>query len=136
MTTLPAVMPGEARSMSKQRLDRAAAGRFVEAWCANWCRVDIDAVVEHFAENAEMRSPLAIKLTGSPVVAGAENIRAYWRKAYGHIASADLKTLSWSWDAAIARLTVWWQLGDTRASEFMDFDAAGRVVRSEAFYGK
>ena len=31
-----------------------------------------------------MRSPLALKLTRSPVVAGAENIRAYWRKAYGH----------------------------------------------------
>ncbi|VIO68980.1 hypothetical protein [Bradyrhizobium ivorense] len=26
--------------------------------------------------------------------------------------------------------------GRRRASEFMDFDAAGRVVRSEAFYGK
>lgn len=122
--------------MSLQPMDRAAAGRFVDAWCANWCKVDIDAVVSHFAENAEMRSPLALKLTESPVVAGAENIRAYWRKAYGHIQSADLKILSWSWDAAIARLTVWWQLGDTRASEFMDFDAAGRVVRSEAFYGK
>ena len=92
--------------------------------------------MSHFADNAEMRSPLAIKLTGAPVVAGLENIRAYWRKAYGHIESADLKILSWSWDDTIARLTVWWQLGDTRASEFMDFDAAGRVVRSEAFYGK
>lgn len=122
--------------MSQQPMDRAAAGRFVDAWCANWCKVDIDAVVSHFAKNAEMRSPLALKLTDSPVVAGAENIRAYWQKAYGHIASANLKVLNWSWDAAIARLTVWWQLGDTRASEFMDFDAAGRVVRSEAFYGK
>ena len=122
--------------MSERMMDRAAAGRFVEAWCANWCKVDIDAVVAHFADNAEMRSPLALKLTGSPVVAGAENIRAYWRKAYGHVASADLKILSWSWDAAIARLTVWWQLGEARASEFMDFDHAGRVVRSEAFYGK
>jgi hypothetical protein len=74
--------------------------------------------------------------TESPVVAGAENIRAYWQRAYGHIESADLKILSWSWDAAIARLTVWWQLGEARASEFMDFDHAGRVVRSEAFYGK
>ena len=81
--------------MSKQTMDRAAAGRFVEAWCANWCKVDIDAVVSHFADSAEMRSPLAIKLTGAPVVAGLENIRAYWRKAYGHIASADLKILSW-----------------------------------------
>jgi hypothetical protein len=122
--------------MSEQPMDRAAVARFVEAWCANWCKVDIDAVIAHFAEDAEMRSPLALKLTESPVVAGAENIRAYWRKAYGHIASADLKILSWSWDDTIARLTVWWQLGDTRASEFMDFDGAGRVVRSEAFYGK
>ena len=122
--------------MSAQPMDRATAGRFVEAWCANWCKVDIDAVVAHFAENAEMRSPLALKLTESPVVAGAENIRGYWRRAYGGIDSADLKILSWSWDDTIARLTVWWQLGDTRASEFMDFDGAGRVVRSEAFYGK
>jgi limonene-1,2-epoxide hydrolase len=122
--------------MSGQVMDRAGAARFVEAWCANWCKVDIDAVVAHFAERAQMRSPLAIKLTGSAVVAGAENIRAYWQKAYGHIESADLKILSWSWDEAIARLTVWWQLGDTRASEFMDFDRDGRVVSSEAFYGK
>ena len=122
--------------MSGQAMDRAAAERFVEAWCANWRKVDIDAVVSHFAENAEMRSPLAHKLTESPVVAGAENIRVYWQRAYGGIESADLKILNWSWDDTIARLTVWWQLGDSRASEFMDFDGAGRVVRSEAFYGK
>ncbi|MBO4222735.1 hypothetical protein [Bradyrhizobium neotropicale] len=122
--------------MSGRTMDRAAAGRFVEAWCANRCKVNIDAVVSHLADKAEMRSPLALKLTDSPVVVGAENIRAYWRKAYGGIENADLKILDWSWDETIARLTVWWQLGDTRASEFMDFDDAGRVVRSEAFYGK
>jgi ketosteroid isomerase-like protein len=122
--------------MSAQVMNRAAAERFVAAWCENWCRVDIDAVVSHLADNAEMRSPLALALTGSPIVKGADGIRAYWRKAYGHVESADLKILNWSWDEAIARLTVWWQLDDTRASEFMDFDAAGRVVRSEAFYGK
>ena len=127
---------GWGRGMGEWAMDRAEAGRFVEQWCANWCKVDIDAVVSHLAAEAEMRSPLALKLTGSPVVAGAENIRAYWRKAYGHVAIADLKILNWSWDAAIARLTVWWQLGEARASEFMDFDHAGRVVRSEAFYGK
>ncbi|MBR0810603.1 MULTISPECIES: nuclear transport factor 2 family protein [Bradyrhizobium] len=122
--------------MSAQKMNRAAAERFVAAWCASWCKVDIDAVVAHFAENAQMRSPLALTLTGSPVITGIDNIRDYWRKAYGHIESADLRILSWSWDDAIARLTVWWQLGDTRASEFMDFDDVGRVVRSEAFYGK
>ncbi|MBR1130633.1 YybH family protein [Bradyrhizobium iriomotense] len=122
--------------MSAGKMNRAAAERFVAAWCASWCKVDIDAVVAHFADDAQMRSPLALELTGFPVVTGAENIRTYWRQAYGHIESADLKILGWSWDETIARLTVWWQLGGTRASEFMDFDDAGRVIRSEAFYGK
>ena len=117
-------------------MDRDAAGHFVERWLHNWRNVDIDAVVSHFADDAEMRSPLAVKLTDSPVVKGADNIRRYWKRAYGHIESADLKVLAWSWDETIARLTVWWQLGETRASEFMDFDASGRVARSEAFYGK
>jgi len=117
-------------------MDRDAAGHFVERWLHNWRNVDIDAVVSHFADDAEMRSPLAVKLTDSPVVKGADNIRRYWKRAYGHIESADLKVLAWSWDGTIARLTVWWQLGEARASEFMDFDASGRVTRSEAFYGK
>jgi hypothetical protein len=46
--------------MGAQAMDRAAAERFVEAWCANWCKVDIDAVVSHLAAEAEMRSPLAL----------------------------------------------------------------------------
>jgi ketosteroid isomerase-like protein len=106
-------------------MDREVAGRFVEDWRANWCRVDIDAVVSHLTEDAEMRSPLALKLTDSPIVKGAENIRRYWQRAYGHVQSADLKVLAWSWD-----------VGEARASEFMDFDSSGRVKRSEAFYGK
>ena len=122
--------------MSGAVMDRDAAEGFVESWRANWCKVDIDAVISHFADDAEMRSPLALELTGSPVVNGAKNIRTYWQRAYGHIRNADLKVLAWSWDDAMSRLTVWWQLGETRASEFMDFDATGQVARSEAFYGK
>lgn len=122
--------------MTAEIMSRDAAGRFVENWCASWCKVDIDAVISHFAADAEMRSPLALKLTGSPVVSGADNIRKYWQRAYGRVESADLKVLAWSWDGPMSRLTVWWQLAETRASEFMEFDSAGRVTRSEAFYGK
>jgi hypothetical protein len=122
--------------MNEKIMDLEAARSFAENWLANWRKVDIDAVVSHFAEDAEMRSPLAEKLTGSPIVKGAEEIRQYWRKAYGHVKSADLQLLSWSWDTSMRRLTVWWRLDKARASEYMDFDATGRVIRSEAFYGK
>ena len=122
--------------MSETVMDLDAARIFAETWHANWCKVDIDAVVSHFSEDAEMRSPLAEKLTGSPVVKGSEEIRRYWKKAYGHVKSADLQLLSWSWDEPMRRLTVWWRLDKTRASEYMDFDTTGRIIRSEAFYGK
>ena len=122
--------------MNETIMDLDTARSFAEAWHASWCKVDIDAVVSHFADDAEMRSPLAEKLTGSPVVRGSEAIRRYWKKAYGHVKSADLQLLSWSWDQPMRRLTVWWRLDQTRASEYMDFDATGRVIRSEAFYGK
>lgn len=122
--------------MDEKVMNLNTARIFAETWHANWCKVDIDAVVSHFSEDAEMRSPLAEKLTGSPVVKGSEEIRQYWKKAYGHVKRADLQLLSWSWDEAMRRLTVWWRLDKTRASEYMDFDATGRVIRSEAFYGK
>lgn len=122
--------------MNETVMDHEAARNFAENWRASWCKVDIDAVVSHFADDAEMRSPLAEKLTGSPVVKGSEEIRRYWKAAYGHVKNADLELLSWSWDKPMRRLTVWWRLDKTRASEYMDFDATGRVIRSEAFYGK
>ena len=122
--------------MNQKIMDLNAARIFAETWHSNWCKVDIDAVVSHFSKDAEMRSPLAEKLTGSPVVKGSEEIRRYWKKAYGHVKSADLQLLSWSWDEPMRRLTVWWRLDKARASEYMDFDATGRVIRSEAFYGK
>lgn len=117
-------------------MDRVAARDFARHWEANWRKVDIDAVVSHLAEDAEMRSPLAIKLTGPAVVKGAPEIRSYWQKAYGHIQQADIRVLSSSWDDELSRLTIWWQLDDVRASEFMDFGPNDRVIRSEAFYGK
>jgi hypothetical protein len=66
--------------VNEKIMDLAAAKSFAETWHANWCRVDIDAVVSHFAKDAEMRSPLTEKLTGSPIVKGAEEIRQYSKK--------------------------------------------------------
>ena len=117
-------------------MDRTAAKDFARHWEANWRAVDIDAVVSHFADDAEMRSPLAVTLTGSAVVKGAPEIRRYWQKAYGHIQQADLRVLSSSWDDELSRLTIWWQLDDVRASELRDFGPNDQVIRSEAFYGK
>lgn len=115
------------------------AQAFATAWADNWNRLDIDAVVNHFAPDAEMTSPLAARLTGSPRVRGREAIRAYWRAAYGRVTDPGLVLEAVAWDGRLQRLVVWWRAelpaGVTRACESMDFDAAGQVMRSEAYYG-
>ncbi len=86
-----------------------------------------------------MVSPLAARLTGNPRVRGREAIRAYWHEAYARVTDPRLALEAVAWDDRLQRLIVWWRAelpgGVTRASELMDFDQAGQVRRSEAYYG-
>lgn len=120
-------------------MTRHAALAFAQTWADNWNRLDVDAVVNHFAADGEMTSPLAARLTGNPQVRGREAIRAYWHEAYGRVTAPRLTLEAVAWDEVLQRLIVWWRAelpgGVTRACELMDFDAAGAVRRSEAYYG-
>lgn len=62
-------------------MDEAFARRFTTEWLDSW-NVDVDAVLEHFADDAVFSSPLARRiLEGSDgVVRGKEDLRAYWRE--------------------------------------------------------
>lgn len=123
-----------------QVMDRAWAEGFSEQWAAHWNALEIDAVVAHLSDDSQMRSPLAVRLRGAHTVSGKEAIRRYWNDAYGSLNQPDLRVLALSWDPAICRLNIWWTAnttsGLTRASEFMDFGADGKIVRGEAFYGQ
>ena len=112
---------------------------FVSSWTSTWQALDIDAAADHFAADAEMRSPLAMRVVGIPVIRGREAIRQYWRAAYAGIGDPKLVVEASSWDDRLRRLTVWWRAAPrgvaTRACEFMDFGADGLIRRSEAYYG-
>lgn len=62
-------------------MNREEMERFAANWIANWNARDLDAILAHFAEDARFISPLAAEVTGSPVVEGKDNLRAYWSKA-------------------------------------------------------
>ncbi|MGM4920150.1 nuclear transport factor 2 family protein [Tardiphaga sp. 813_E8_N1_3] len=112
---------------------------FAQQWAADWNRLAIDTIVDHFAPEGEMRSPLATKFTGSSIIKGRDAIRTYWHTAYGGLTEPRLTLESTAWDGELQRLTVWWSAplpsGPTRACEMMDFDADHQIVRSEAYYG-
>lgn len=139
LPTLSMAQP-PACAMPGQTMNRAWAEDFSEQWAAHWNALEIDAVVAHLADDSEMRSPLAVRLRGQTTINGKEAIRDYWNEAYGSLDNPDLQVRALSWDPAICRLNIWWTAntssGQTRASEFMDFGADGKIVRGEAFYGQ
>lgn len=112
---------------------------FAAEWVANWNHRDVEAVLRHFAEEAEFVSPVARDVVGEAVLKGKERIRAYWRTALDRIPSLHFTLDHATWDAAKRELTVVYiaeRAGRRRrACEIMTFDAAGRQVRGEAFYG-
>lgn len=59
------------------------AATFGQSWVEAWNRRDIEAVLEHFAEDAVFTSPVAEQIGFAPdgVVRGKADLRAYWTAA-------------------------------------------------------
>lgn len=60
-------------------MTREQAEAFVRGWLEAWNRRDIDAVLDHFGDEASFASPLAVEALGKPEARGKEEIRRYWQ---------------------------------------------------------
>ena len=112
---------------------------FAARWVANWNRRDVEAVLAHFADDAQFTSPVAAELVGRAVLRNKEELRAYWRAAMARVSVLEFKLEHASWDERRRELNVVCEANlngeRKRACEIMRFDAAGRQVRGEAMYG-
>jgi steroid delta-isomerase len=112
---------------------------FAESWIAAWNRRDVEAVLAHYAEEAQFVSPVARNLVGRPTLRNKKELEDYWRTAIAHIATLEFKLDHAAWDEKRLELNVVYEAnlnGECkRACEIMQFDAAGRQVRGEALYG-
>ena len=54
---------------------------FAETWIAAWNRRDVEAVLAHFAEEAQFVSPVARNFVGRPVLRNKKEHEDYWRGA-------------------------------------------------------
>jgi ketosteroid isomerase-like protein len=63
-----------------ENVDLAQAHQFVRQWVDAWNAHDLDAVLSHFADDAEFSSPIAAQLLpeSGGILRGKEAIRAYW----------------------------------------------------------
>ena len=113
--------------------------RFAEAWIANWNARDVDAVLSHFADDAQFVSPMARNVVGRPLLRNKKELADYWRAALGRISTLEFKLDHVSWDERRRELNVVYEANlngeRKRACEIMRFDASGRQTRGEALYG-
>jgi hypothetical protein len=61
-------------------IDRDAAWQAAEDWCAAWNRRDLDAVMEHYADDVVLTSPVAVVRLGleDGTLHGKEAVRDYF----------------------------------------------------------
>src|SRR3984957_11777445 len=60
-------------------MDHAEARAFADQWVKDWNAHDVDALLEHFADDVVFTSPVAIRLLGGDgVIRGKEALREYW----------------------------------------------------------
>jgi hypothetical protein len=113
--------------------------RFAEAWIAAWNRRDVDAVLAHYADNAQFTSPIARAVVGRAVLLDKQELAAYWRGALARITTLEFRLDHAVWDERRRELVVVYEANlngeRKRACEIMRFDAAGRQANGEALYG-
>jgi steroid delta-isomerase len=116
-----------------------AMRRFAEEWVAAWNRRDVDAVLAHYADDAQFVSPVASAVVGRAVLRDKQELAGYWRAALARIATLEFRLDHAVWDERRRELVVVYEANlngeRKRSCEIMRFDAAGRQVGGEALYG-
>jgi hypothetical protein len=117
-------------------LTRDEAWNLANLWVAAWNAHDLDLIMTHYEDAIELTSPIAAQLLGTSdgKVVGKVNLRAYFQRGLEvypelHFRLADVL---WGVNSAVLYYT---NKRGTRAAEFMELSAIGKVVRVVANYG-
>jgi len=120
-------------------MNRLEANEFALNWISAWNRKDVNAVLEHYTEDAKFVSPKAATLVGNPIVKGKEALSRYWQLAAQKIEKIEFTLDHIVWDSASNELVIFYEANlngvCSRACETMKFDLSGKQVSGEAMYG-
>lgn len=103
-------------------------------WCDAWNRRDLDAVLEHYAEEVALCSPLVVRRLGRPDgwLRGKDELRAYFARG---MANPALRFDYHGVRIGVAAMTVLYgRENGIEVADTMELDAKGRAVRVIACY--
>ena len=118
-------------------LTHERAERFAEEWYAAWNAHDLDAILDHYADDVVMTSPLVPMLTGGDDdgLAGKDALRSYF--AAGLERYPDLRFEPIALFAGVDSLVLHYEgAGGSLAAEVVFLDERDRVVRYVAHYAR
>lgn len=115
-------------------IDAAFAHRFAAEWIAAWNRHDLDAILAHYADDFEMRSPLIAQFAGEPSgrLGGKAAVGAYWAAALQRQRHLRFELLGVF--CGVDSLLLHYQGPRGPAAEWFEFREDGRVIRAAAHY--
>ena len=120
-------------------MNRDAVAMFTDTWIRDWNARDLDAILAHYADDVEFRSPTAAEVVGLSTIGGKAALAAYWRTALARHSALHFTLDRFVWDAEAAELVIVYiaeRSGQRRrACESFRFGPAGLVVAGEAMYG-
>ena len=116
-----------------------AALAFGRHWADCWSRGDVEAVLDHFAEDCIFESPLAEKHAGQTRLVGKAALRAYWYKALAAIGALQFEVDFVATAPTRRAVTIVYRarLGERHlhACERLLFDEQGLVASGMGLYG-
>ena len=77
-------------------MNRIEVNAFAANWIRAWNKKDVDAVLEHYVEDAKFISPKAATFVGSPVIDGKKALSDYWHLAAKKIEKIELNSTTLS----------------------------------------
>ena len=87
-------------------LTKEEAYVFAEHWLSAWNAHDLDRIMEHYEDQVELSSPVAIQLLNDPEgrVVGKANLRAYFQKGLTAFPQLHFNLIDVLWGRALCSI--------------------------------
>jgi ketosteroid isomerase-like protein len=118
-------------------IDKDLAHQLANDWISAWNSGDLDAIMEHHAENVEFRSPLVIRRMGiaSGRIDGKEHLRAYFAKGLETITNLHFELLQVL--LGVDGMTVYYRReSGAQVAEVIVLDEQGKAVNVRVHYSQ
>ncbi len=116
-------------------MDNLFAQQFAREWEQAWNSHDIDNIMQHYADDIVLVSPIAAKLLGQAEVKGKDAVRRYFIKgleAYPDLKFQVLEVLTGEQSLVLYYVN---QNG-IKVAEFMQLNVTGRIKKMIAHYSQ